>query len=786
MSDVDEELLRRLDAFETRLLRIEMRLGLVRNVPPPPPIIAQPHPAPQPSQQPKAQPVRGGAWDLRGRTPPPPADAADAEYQLGGRLLPWVGAIITLLAIGYGVNLAFQHGFVTPWMIFWGGVILCTAFIVLGQIKRDEREEFGQLLTGIGSCGLYITFAAGHLAQNLYEGEPLVALFTGLSLANLAYSGWRASHAFLIIGVLGGFAGALMPLQEHKIVLHLSLHALILVPAAVIVIRQNWFREASALFVLAFAVLLPAQLESGFEWARVVSLEGAALLAAFAYARTHRPNAWDPQNVLAPMLLIGTAAQALLAQGGHEGVAHVAAFGVLLALMARLLGDRPIAPTILLTGAAIPLVVAPWGFDADARSYVFAGVAAALAALARFRWHRAASGLSGITFVLGLAAMLIRQSEAPLPWTAEIAMLGALLVAGALATSAMLRAWEETEALVLLGALLVGPLLVRIVELGLSKQIPAIGEFEGALWGLSLATAMLGALSVLTRWRSPALLAAAVGGLTLLLYGGSVGQPLDSLGWELALVTFLAVAAVAGSLAAWGIYASGRPTVAGLAGLALGLLLWRFVYLVLTESALAFDAPFAGVLGATLAAAACTAVGRWKSWPSLGVATGILWLLAGMVAMEGSPFLSRLDEGIAMAALVLAGTWGAVTFDPSEPGFKSAGRFGAGLAIGVPFSRGVVLLLIAPGVGMPSLPAITAAWTTYAAVLLVIGFMKRTRELRYVGLTALAAASVKLVLVDLASSRDLVRFLVTLGLGIAMIGGGYLYIRLQDRLGENQ
>ena len=58
------------------------------------------------------------------------------------------------------------------------------------------------------------------------------------------------------------------------------------------------------------------------------------------------------------------------------------------------------------------------------------------------------------------------------------------------------------------------------------------------------------------------------------------------------------------------------------------------------------------------------------------------------------------------------------------------------------------------------------------------------REVRYVGLVAIASAAVKLVLVDLATSQDLVRFLVTLGLGVAMIGGGYLYIRLQDRLGS--
>ena len=258
MSDADE-LARRLEAFEARLLRIEARLGMLpRTVPPPPPPQAL-HPAP--SGQPGPPPVVADIprFDYAPHPKSQPADAASAEYQLGGKLLPWAGALVTILAIGYGVNLAFQHGIITPWMIFWGGVALCGAFIGVGQAKRDEREEFGQLLTGIGSCGLYLTFAAGHLAQHLYSGEVLVGLFTGLSLLNLAYSGWRSSQAFFYLGVLGGFAGALMPLNDDKVLLHLGLHALVLVPSALIVVRQNWFREACVLCFLSIGVLVPAR-----------------------------------------------------------------------------------------------------------------------------------------------------------------------------------------------------------------------------------------------------------------------------------------------------------------------------------------------------------------------------------------------------------------------------------------------------------------------------------------------------------------------------------------------
>ncbi|MCB8931810.1 MAG: DUF2339 domain-containing protein [Fimbriimonadaceae bacterium] len=790
MTENEEELVRRLEAFESRLLRIEMRLGIVRHLPPPPPVVTQASPDVQASQSP---PVQVGAWGtatgqprLQPSTTAEPQSAADAEYQVGGRLLPWAGALVTILAIGYGVNLAFQHGFITPWMIFWGGVTLCAAFIVVGQIKRDEREEFGQLLTGIGSCGLYITFAAGHLAQHLYEGEALVSLFMGLSLVNLAYSGWRASHAFFIIGILGGFAGALLPMQEGKIVLHLGLHALILIPSAIIVIRQNWFREASALFVLAFAVLLPAQTYSHHEWLRALSLEGTALLAAFAYARTHRP-AEDPQGALGCILLAGAAMMALLARNGLEGTAHVTAFGIAVVLLSRSFGERPIALPLLVTGAAIPFVIAPWGFEAAQRPYVFAALAAVLAAVSRFRWDRTASALSGVVFVLGVASLVLLGILGPILWTSETGMLGALLVGGTLATAATIRAWKDPEVQVMVGALVLAPMLIRIVTLGMSRQLGAVNELSGALWGMALATSVLGALSVQTRWRSPAILGALLWCIALAVYASDLVDRTVFLGWELGLVVGLAGSAIACTVALWGTTEKGRPMLAGVAGAALGVLLWRFVLVALSKSSLAFEPHFASVLGATLASVCCTAVGRWRAWPGLAAPTGLFWVLAGLVAMDGSPFPSALNEGIAMTVLLAAGTWGAVAFDRAfEPGLRSASRFFAAAILGVPFSRLVVLLLTDPSIGVPPLSAVTIAWTAYGAVLLGIGFAKRVREIRYVGLGALAAASLKLVLVDLASSRDLVRFLVTLGLGVAMIGGGYLYIRLQDRLEEGQ
>ncbi len=58
----------------------------------------------------------------------------------------------------------------------------------------------------------------------------------------------------------------------------------------------------------------------------------------------------------------------------------------------------------------------------------------------------------------------------------------------------------------------------------------------------------------------------------------------------------------------------------------------------------------------------------------------------------------------------------------------------------------------------------------------------RVTEVRHAGLALLFLTGGKLILLDLSETAEFIRVAVTLGLGLAMIGGGYLYIRLQNRL----
>ena len=71
----------------------------------------------------------------------------------------------------------------------------------------------------------------------------------------------------------------------------------------------------------------------------------------------------------------------------------------------------------------------------------------------------------------------------------------------------------------------------------------------------------------------------------------------------------------------------------------------------------------------------------------------------------------------------------------------------------------------------------SVACTCYAALLLVLGFRFNTPVLRYWALAIFGMTSIKVVSHDLAFLDQVVKVVVTIGLGIVMLAGANLYIR---------
>jgi uncharacterized membrane protein len=78
--------------------------------------------------------------------------------------------------------------------------------------------------------------------------------------------------------------------------------------------------------------------------------------------------------------------------------------------------------------------------------------------------------------------------------------------------------------------------------------------------------------------------------------------------------------------------------------------------------------------------------------------------------------------------------------------------------------------------------ALAMAWGGYALVLLVVGFWRRMRPLRFAGLLLFGLALAKVVFVDMARMKQFYRVISFFVLGLLMIGTSYLYHLLEKRL----
>jgi uncharacterized membrane protein len=78
--------------------------------------------------------------------------------------------------------------------------------------------------------------------------------------------------------------------------------------------------------------------------------------------------------------------------------------------------------------------------------------------------------------------------------------------------------------------------------------------------------------------------------------------------------------------------------------------------------------------------------------------------------------------------------------------------------------------------------AVSIVWGLYAISLLAIGFWKKMRPLRFIGLGLFGLTALKLVFVDMAAVEQVFRIVSFLVLGLLMIGTSYLYHRVEKWL----
>lgn len=428
-----------------------------------------------------------------------PKARADVEYQIGAKFLPRVGAVMVLLAVLFFVAWRYSQGLIPPGVVFAGEVLFCLAFVGAGLYKRNEREDFGQLLMGVGSSGLFLSLAGGHLVHKLYSAELLVAMFFGLSLVNLGVCLWRSSKSFLAIGVLGGIAAALMPTDRGNFVLNVVLHFGILVPSVAIVWKNRWADSAMLLWVVSSLALIPA-VDSRLGWIFGTSVLGASTILCVAGFSV----VWDGESrkkkpAFIPVAIAITAMSMDSVMSRPEGGWAVLAFSALLVGTRWLPGVSQSARLyVLLSGLALALYYAPFFLTTEQSQFVFIALALALSVLAIVKRSTVVLGLSAIDLGIGLIQYAgfvashnetVRVDLTMLAFT--VASVVVLTIAARRVTSLRLREVANATGLSVIASLLVRAVFVVFTAPGLSLRVsPEIASLLGfvsvALVGMAI------------------------------------------------------------------------------------------------------------------------------------------------------------------------------------------------------------------------------------------------------------------------------------------------------------
>ncbi len=668
-------ILERLEAIERRLAGMGRRLdALEYRVP----IAPDPRRSVTPELTPSSQRVNGGVPPhVPSRTNAPAASVAAAafpqqsaaggadelEYKIGVAGLMRGGAVVVIVGIIYLVGLALSRGWVTPQTQFIGEILLCLGFLGFGAFKRHEREEFGQLMMGIGSCGLYLSFAGGHLFKDLYVGKVVVLLFLLLSFANLGYAWWRGSRSFWAIGMVGGFLAAMMPMQMERQGIALTLHFMILVPSAIVVLRHRWSSPSVLLWVLATAALVPALFYEGDWTRRVFCLYASSLLCAWVCAKTPKDSNFDPLEFVGPGLFL-TGAFGFGIRHDEWGVGHITLLGAAIAGLAMTFGQDSRQRLALLTWAAIVVaVLAPFGLTPMRAAVTFSGLSIfisllALRAVPSGRLPKGTIALAWLELALALGAFVISSSAALSPGT-EAALLVLLMGAAALCVAANTAAEEAVIALgiseLCLGfsGLLIGAGFLRLTDLAAMASGTGASHHQAIAFGALLFAALCAGTSLHAKWTPAALIGlifAKIGVVATLSLTSDIAAP--GTGVELA---FLTGASAVTLLAAYSVAqrVPERAMLTGATVLALWAILSRFVYVAVGMALDLRSGSYALTFAWIAFAAALIATG-------FGRRTQLLryWGFAVFGTTVGKVFLvdlAALDPAIRVAVLLVLG-----------------------------------------------------------------------------------------------------------------------------------
>ena len=824
----------RLGRIEARLKQLESRPAMVIEPPGPVPAAGAALPTPEDDPAPQAHALpspRPPAADRTGRPPGMPAWAGTLLARLlSGNILAKLGMVLLFFGIASALRLAAEHGIFPPYSRVIVAVLAGLACIWAGAAPASgqpfrpawlfrfapasalARRGFGFALEGGGFGILYIAtyFALEHYG---YIG-PATAflLFAGLGAGCLALALRQDSQSFALLGVLGAFlAPLLVPSQGDHVMLFAYL---ILLDAGILSV--SLLRAWRRLIVTSFGFSVGL----GLAWAdagyrpelrgdvEILLLVLFALYSATPWlaARRGPPGRWGWQSAL---LLFGPATAAAVAQSalyyGDTGFLALSSLGAglwygLLQRLTRSTGDDLLSQAQ--AGLALAfLSLAPWLAFSQNVAGVFWALEGAGVVWFAIRSRRALPLLAGI-LLQGLSGLLLLglwlQGPDGLPFRDSLFHASLLLVAAGALSSYATRGRARYHRPFLAWTLI---WWFAIFDFELSRNLNGPQTWV-ALLALAAATAAslewLGRRFGLPDLRAASLLL--LPGLAMALasnYAGT-GHPLANGLWLVAgpalAVHYLGLYRQERDGLDW--FVAERHVLAlWLAGWAAA---WEACWLATQFPALGYSLPEA-LRAAVLAATLLWITRSGPAWPfgphrdvylraGLGLIALLawLWLFATPIGYTGAwalpyvPLLNPLEAAALLLVWALYRHW------------RASGRFARHL--GYPALFGLVLLfwlsqalarIVHHWAGVPFLAdalwhsallqaLLSLGWTAFALFVMVAASRREVRPAWFAGLGLLLLVCVKLVGVDLANVGGMLRVLSLIGVGLLVLGAGYL------------
>ncbi|NTV93882.1 MAG: DUF2339 domain-containing protein [Thiobacillus sp.] len=749
---------------------------------------------------------------------------------LSGNILAKLGMVLLFFGIASALKLAADYGLFPPYfrliaaglvglVCIWAGAAPATgqefrpAWLFRFAPESDAaRRGFGFALEGGGFGILYIAtyFALAHYG---YIGASAAFLaFAGLGAACLLLAARQDSQSFALLGVLGGFlAPMLVPGQgEHRI-----LFAYLILLDAVIL-----YLSLHRAWRLLIVTSLLASVGIGLVWADLNYVEAMRLdvevfvLVLFALysatpwlaARRGPPPQWGWQSGL---LLFGPATAAAAAQSalyyGDLDFLALSSLGAglwygLLYRLGRGTGDALIRQAQ--AGLALTfLSLAPW----LAFSQNVAGVFWALEG-GGVVWYAMRSGrglplLAG-ALLQGLSGLLLfdlwLRGPDGMPFRDSLFAASLLLVAAGALSAYATRAnpFRHRAFLVWSLAWWFG---VFHEELGRTFDPAQTGVLMLALaTATSAALEWLGRRFALADVRIASLLLLPALALALAVNHLDSGHPLANGLWLVAAATlalhYLHLHRQEADGLAW--FTAERHVV-GL-WLAVPAVAWEAAWQAGQYPALGYSIPEA--LRALVLGAAVIFVSRaGPAWPfgphrreyleyglAIPVLLAWLWLFSTPIGLTGAwalPYVPLLNPLEAAAMLLL---WALYRHWRAAGGFWLRQGYPALFGLALLFWLSQVLArVVHHWAGVPFLAdtlwhsallqaLLSLGWTAFALVAMVAASHRLVRPAWFAGLGLLLLVCVKLVGVDLANVSGMLRVLSLLGVGLLVLGAGYL------------